>query len=190
MTASKSDARAVAPLSILLLSTLMACVEADDDIGTYGGPFGKQTARVSAMDAGALSSLRETGRDGSADGAAPAFTGGITCNDVIAPVPASIEPLLQRSCGLARSCHAGDFPQAGLDLSTLDGAFRTAVGRPATQAPSMALIAPGKPEQSYVLQKIRNMQQVGTAMPPPPSAPLCEAKLRAIEAWIRDGAER
>ena len=190
MTASKSDARAVAPLSILLLSTLIACGEADDDIGTSRGPLGQQTTSVSAMDAGARSSLGDAGREGSADGAAPAFTSGITCNDVIAPVPASIEPLLQRSCGLARSCHAGNFPQAGLDLSTLDGAFRTAVGRPSTQAPSMALIAPGKPEQSYVLQNISNRQLVGTAMPPPPSAPLCEAKLRAIEAWIRDGAER
>lgn len=190
MTASKHDARASASLPALLCAALIACGETDEHAGAYAGPIGQQTTTASAMDAGAASNLPDAGHDARADGATPAFTGGITCNDVIAPSPASIEPLLQRSCGLARSCHAGDFPQAGLDLSTLDGAFRTAVGRPSTQAPSLSLIAPGNPERSYVLQKIRNLQQVGTSMPPPPIAPLCDAKLRAIESWIRDGAKR
>lgn len=190
MTGSKTDARASACLSTLLFAALIACGEADEDVGADAGLVGQQTTRAPVMDAGSASKPPDAGHDASADGATPAFTGGITCNDVIAPISTSIEPLLQRSCGLARSCHAGDFPQAGLDLSTLDGAFKTAVGRPSTQAPSLSLIAPGQPEASYVLQKIRNLQRVGTAMPPPPSAPLCDAKLRAIERWIRDGAKR
>jgi len=176
---------------LLLASTLAACgSDVDERSATHDEP----AAYESSLDAGYVA--RDGGfaitspLDGSAPTSTPVFTAGVTCNDVIMPTSANIQTVLQRSCGLARSCHLGDFPQAGLDLSTLDGIFKTAVERPSTQSPDLKLIAAGKPGESYVLRKIRNLQGVGTAMPPPPSTALCEAKVRALEAWIRAGAQR
>jgi hypothetical protein len=161
------------------------------------GELGLETARdldamapsvgQPAMDAG-LPRLPSS-LDG-ATASAPTPTGGITCADIIAPTPQAVQLVLQRSCGLSRSCHAGTSPQAGLDLSSLDGIFATAVDRPAMQNPGMMLIAAGSPGESYLLRKIDNTQTAGTAMPPPPSAALCEAKRSAIEEWIRAGAPR
>jgi hypothetical protein len=136
----------------------------------------------------------DAGLDGASDGGADAgggpYTSGVTCNDRIAPTTANVATILQRSCGLASSCHAGIAAQAGLDLSTIDAIFRTAVDYPSSQVSDLSVIASEKPEQSYLLRKLRNTQMVGTAMPPPPSARFCDAKVTAIEAWIRDGAKR
>jgi hypothetical protein len=157
-------------------------VRVSDAIGSGGGQ--------SAMDAGPAVQVPLPSPDASTVTAAATPTSGITCDDRIAPTSEAVQQLLQRSCGLSRSCHAGASPQAGLDLSSLDGIFATAVNRPALQNAAMLLIAEGNPDKSYILHKIDNAQAVGTAMPPPPSAALCEAKRSAIEGWIRAGAPR
>lgn len=123
------------------------------------------------------------------DAGTPPVTG--SCTDPIAPTAEAVtQVVFQRSCGLTRSCHAGSAPVAGVDLSSVDGLFATAVGKPSSQAPSLSLITPGKPESSYLVRKLRNTHSVGTVMPPPPSAALCESKIQAVEAWIRAGAQR
>jgi len=116
---------------------------------------------------------------------------GASCIDVIAPTAAAVqERVFQRSCALARSCHTGDTPQAGLTLSSVDEILASAVGKPASQVPTLSLLEPGRPEDSYIVRKLRNLQTVGTAMPPPPAAALCEPKIQAVEAWVRAGAVR
>ncbi|MET0340157.1 MAG: c-type cytochrome domain-containing protein [Polyangiales bacterium] len=115
---------------------------------------------------------------------------GATCIDAIASTAAAVqERVFGRSCGLSRSCHGGAAPQASLNLDSLDALFDRVVGKPAVEVPSLALIAPGSPEDSYVVRKMRNTHgSVGTVMPP--GAALCESKIVAVEAWIRAGALR
>jgi Planctomycete cytochrome C len=122
--------------------------------------------------------------------ASAAADGGASCTDMPQPTAAAMEVVFQRSCGLSQSCHAGSTPQLGLDLSSLDGVFRTAVGKPSKAAPSEMLIVAGNPDRSYLLKKIRGAAGVGTPMPPPPAAALCAARVQALEAWIRAGALR
>ena len=114
---------------------------------------------------------------------------GATCIDAIQPTLAALrERVFQRSCALTRACHTGSAPQAGLDLGTIDAIRDGTVGKRSSQVPERSLVAPGKPEDSYVVHKLRALDTVGSAMPPPPAAPLCEAKIQAVEAWIREGA--
>ena len=116
---------------------------------------------------------------------------GAACIDAIQPALAVLqERVFQRSCALARSCHTGNAPQAGLDLGSVDAILSRAVGKPASQVPTLSLLEPGRPEDSYIVRKLRNTHTVGTTMPPPPGAPLCEAKIQAVEAWVRTGASR
>lgn len=144
----------------------------DAENGKRGGDAGGGDAISDGREAGAMTSSA------------------IGCADTIEPSAERIEALLQRSCGLAASCHAGNQPQAALDLSTLAGVFATAVDVPSSQAATLKLIAPGAPEDSYLIRKIRGSEVVGMKMPPPPAAALCDARLRALEEWIRAGAKR
>lgn len=184
-----------ASLRCVLLSAWLGLVAAAgcgvDQAGDASLDDGLTGAQVTGT--GCEENKRDDGgvRDGGVDaGEGGPYTAGTTCNDRIAPTTANVASILQRSCGLASSCHAGINAQAGLDLSTLDAVFLTAVGHPSSQVPELSVIAPGRPEQSYLLRKVRNLQTVGTAMPPPPSARFCDAKVTAIEAWIREGARR
>jgi hypothetical protein len=85
-----------------------------------------------------------------------------------------------------------------MKLETLDDVFATAVDHVSKQQPTRKLIDPGHPELSYMLDKLRDMNiaakastgKPATRMPPPPSTPLCDPKIAAIEAWIKAGAKR
>jgi hypothetical protein len=121
------------------------------------------------------------------------------CIDAIEPTGDAIQKrVFAGSCALSKSCHGGLAPQEKLGLDSLDDVFEHAVGKRSKQRPELSLIEPGKPEQSYLVHKLRNLDLAATAtdgdeatqMPPPPGAPLCESKIQAVEAWITAGAPR
>jgi hypothetical protein len=110
--------------------------------------------------------------------------------------------VLSRSCALA-GCHAGTAPAAGLAFEVASAAdvvplCHTIVRRPSCLFPGRVLIAPGKPEASFLLDKLH-----GTGLEAPPSAdcattnqrmpldqpPLGAAQLAQIDEWIRGGAD-
>jgi hypothetical protein len=80
-------------------------------------------------------------------------------------------------------------PAAGLDLS--EGAvYGSLVERPSTQRPEQVLVAPGDPDASYLMCKLRGTcdERMGTRMPPPGAPDLAASEIAVIEAWIEDGA--
>jgi hypothetical protein len=121
--------------------------------------------------------------------------------DCIPVIEPTLEDLQKRvfggSCGLSSSCHMGVSPKEGLDLSSAASTF-SFVDEDSAQMPSAKLFDTKSPEDSYVLRKLRGMKiaekastgRLSTQMPPPPSAPLCEEKIKIIEDWVRAGAER
>ena len=120
------------------------------------------------------------------------------CIPVIEPVLEDLQKrIFSRSCGLAASCHMGVSPKEGLDLSSADATFGF-VDEPSMQMPSAKLFDTDSPERSYLLRKLRGVEiadqastgVASTQMPPPPTSPLCAAKIDAIEAWVKDGAKR
>jgi hypothetical protein len=130
---------------------------------------------------------------------APQVSCGGACLDPIAPrADVILERVLQRSCALSSSCHSGAAAPEGLRLDSIDELFATAVGEPSRQLPTLSLVAPGRPQDSYLIRKLRGMELAAqssagapsTAMPPPPSAALCEPKIQTLESWIRMGAPR
>lgn len=97
-----------------------------------------------------------------------------------------IVPLLERHCA---SCHLMGTEPGSLSLHG-GAAHGTLVDRPATGA-DMLLVAPGKPEESYLLHKLHgtHLEVRGSGARMPFGAPaLTEKDMQAIETWIRDGA--
>jgi hypothetical protein len=108
---------------------------------------------------------------------------------------ADVEMILARSCALG-SCHLRAPGAGGLVFDLSSGAWVTAVvGVTAGEAPTMQLVAAGKPEQSWLVAKIfgsfcgvtcDRTRGCGAAMPPGEQLP--DAERAIIVAWIRDGA--
>jgi hypothetical protein len=64
----------------------------------------------------------------------------------------NIQPIYDRSCAVA-GCHGGAVPAGGLDLTT-GHSYGQTVNVPSVQQPQVKRIAPGKPQQSYLVRKI------------------------------------
>ncbi|MCG8555997.1 MAG: hypothetical protein MJD61_12030 [Proteobacteria bacterium] len=140
----------------------------------------------------------EPGSDAGACGAGQTRCGK-RCIDPITPDIQSLhKSIFKTSCGLSTSCHAGGSAKEGLRMATVSDVFDTAVRQPSRQRPAVAIIEPGDPGKSYLLNKLSGMDIAArgstgipaTAMPPPPNGMLCEHKIRMIEQWIAQGAKR
>jgi hypothetical protein len=86
------------------------------------------------------------------------------------------------------ACHEGEPPAFFPRLDV--GVSRDALLQLSQQAP-LAMVAPGDPDSSYLVRKLRNdagtVGGVGTPMPIG-DVLLDEAEIQAIEGWIRNGA--
>jgi hypothetical protein len=94
------------------------------------------------------------------------------------------------SCAVS-SCHAGN-PPPSAPMSLEQGqAYASLVGAPSDEMPTLPRVAPGQPDQSYLLYKLRgtagSIGGVATQMPLG-QAPLTDAEIADIETWIANGA--
>lgn len=91
------------------------------------------------------------------------------------------------SCALA-GCHAGSAPQQGMDLSA-GAAFASVVGVASTERSDLVRVAPGDPDASYLVKKLRGDPDiVGSQMPL--GGTLSEDARRLVIDWVRRGAPR
>jgi hypothetical protein len=97
-----------------------------------------------------------------------------------------VAPLLDSQCGTA-ACHAGRKPKEGLDLQTATS-FSAMVGVETSEcADGRLLVDPGNPQESYLVQKVTGIDMCfGSLMPK--GAPLTDAQVSLISAWICSGA--
>lgn len=106
------------------------------------------------------------------------------------PFSRIVSTILVPSCADA-SCHGGNpppFAPMSLEAAT---AWSSLVNKPASQVPTMLRVAPGEPDESYLMKKLlgtaRSVGGVDSTMPlfrPPLDA----EKLDAIRRWIARGA--
>jgi len=83
-------------------------------------------------------------------------------------------------------CHAGTFAPVGLQLE--DGiAFSQLVGVASFEVPELSRVAPGDPDNSYLVQKIEGTQAIGGQMPLG-GPPLSQELMDLVRQWISDGA--
>ncbi len=88
------------------------------------------------------------------------------------------------------NCHNGANPAGGLDLRDADTSFAQLVDVPSVDDPMILRVAPGDPDNSYLVQKIEGTAAQGQQMPPGGAAPLSQAEIDAIRQWIMNGAVR
>ena len=89
------------------------------------------------------------------------------------------------TCG-AIGCHDPLGQQQQLVL-TPGRAYQSAVGRASTEIPSLQIIAPSDPSNSYLYRKITGSGITGDRMPQ--GGPyLSDAQIKLIRDWIRRGA--
>src|SRR5437879_571407 len=83
----------------------------------------------------------------------------------------NVQPILNRSCALA-GCHLGAAPAQGQDLSA-GHTVSASVCVKSTQISRLYRIKPGKPDDSYLVQKIENTPGIGGVQMPQfcPGAP-------------------
>ncbi|MEK6235990.1 MAG: DUF1549 domain-containing protein, partial [Planctomycetales bacterium] len=85
-----------------------------------------------------------------------------------------VAPLLVKRC---LRCHDAGDPHGGLDLSRRSGAI-------AGGESEEPVVAPGKPEQSHLLERIRD----GEMPPEGKGEPLTPAEIALLTRWIKQGA--
>jgi hypothetical protein len=102
-----------------------------------------------------------------------------------------VQDVLVPRCATS-ACHAGGIPPPNAPLNLeAENAYAQLVGAPATQLPTMTLVEPGDPANSYLLLKLRGTAGDAGGTPgimPLYEASLDDAELAAIEAWISEGA--
>jgi hypothetical protein len=105
------------------------------------------------------------------------------------PLAALAQTIFRPRCALV-GCHGHDGPVAQLDLAAEPAALHDQlVGAGALLAPGRTRVVSRRPEQSFLCEKLAAARpSVGSRMPPPPYAPLGQAEIAAIAAWIDAGA--
>ncbi len=85
-------------------------------------------------------------------------------------------------------CHAVDGPSPVVLEG--EGVHDRLVDQASMEAPLMDLVEPGRPEESYLVHKLRGTQLEvgGMGQQMPFSGPLSEDELALVEAWIAAGA--
>ena len=121
---------------------------------------------------------------------------GLTTGDATVEVPSDPAPTLDELVtGIfterCASCHSAHLPPGGVDLSSVEGAAVSLVGRPSELWPGATHVVPGSHANSYLMWKLLGLPGVfGDPMPPEgdwPSDRSCgtpDADLRRIAAWI------
>jgi hypothetical protein len=94
-----------------------------------------------------------------------------------------VQQILAERCART-GCHAGPAPQMGMDLSP-ESFFDATVNRASRERPALMRVAPGRPEESYLLMKVRGDPGIEGGRMPLFGEPLAGEDVEAIERWIR-----
>lgn len=89
------------------------------------------------------------------------------------------------TCATA-GCHSGAGAPQNLRLDAANS-YANLVGVDSEEVPALKRVAPGDPDNSYLVQKLEGTAAVGGRMPLG-GAPLSNATIMAIRQWISDGA--
>jgi hypothetical protein len=89
------------------------------------------------------------------------------------------------------NCHTGRIPNINLNFSAGIDAYALLVNVPSRERPNLMLVAPGDPENSYVIHKLEGRSSiVGLRMPRSGPPYLTDGQIRVIRRWIEIGAPR
>jgi len=98
----------------------------------------------------------------------------------------AVQPIFTAKCA-SSTCHGGSAPQAGLHLAA-GSAHASLVGVASAQCASLKRVEPGKPAQSYLMQKLEGAGSCFTQQKMPVGGSLGAAELDTVRTWITAGA--
>ncbi len=104
--------------------------------------------------------------------------------DVPSQAPDKTRSIIQRNCSVS-GCHSGKYPAANLSLDQ-DDFPGSAIGVASLEDPEIKIVAPGAPEKSYLLMKVRGEPGIMGKRMPLNRDPLSEDQIRELEEWIRN----
>jgi hypothetical protein len=87
---------------------------------------------------------------------------------------------------ICTACHVGAAAPLGFRLDAAS-AYAMLVNAPSVEVPALLRVSPGKPDSSYLIQKLEGHAAVGGQMPLG-QAPLPQATINVIRLWIQNGA--
>lgn len=93
-----------------------------------------------------------------------------------------------KSCNFS-ACHSASAPSEGLNLEAPTHAKLVNVKARAAGATDLTLVVPGKPDASYLYQKLAQTQPKVGAQMPNNGDPLSPERLNLVRDWIAAGAE-
>lgn len=88
---------------------------------------------------------------------------------------------------ICTACHVGASAPVGLRLDAANS-YNMLVGIPSVEVPSIQRVAPGDPNNSYIIQKLEGTAAVGAQMPFGGPA-LSASTIQVIRQWIAQGAQ-
>ncbi len=106
---------------------------------------------------------------------------------VVDPTLSSIQANIFTPTCATSGCHSGANPARNLDLST-GQAFDELVDVTSGDNPDLFLVAPGKPDSSYLVWKIEGNANIEGQRMPRGGDALSTTNIDAIRTWISDGA--
>lgn len=101
-----------------------------------------------------------------------------------------VQPILSNNCVFS-GCHVGTSPQEGLTLSS-GQTFGNVVNVASRQLTTMNRVTPNQPDNSYLVHKVQgtHLDEGGSGERMPEGrAPLSQAEIDLIRAWIQAGAK-
>ena len=160
-----------------------ASVDDDYELAVRGsGPSGVMNQDAQALD-GEFSGSFPSG-DGNEGGD---FVAQFTVQ-ALQPTLASIQQEIFTP--ICAACHTGPMGPglpSGMDLTSAAASFDNLVGVASVQQSGLSRVAPGDPDNSYLVQKLEGTAAVGSRMPQ--GGPFLEAgTIAVIRQWIADGA--
>ena len=93
------------------------------------------------------------------------------------------------SCSSCHNPNGGAFRSVGLDMSTA-GSYDALVGVAARQRPGLLRVAPGDPDNSYLIHKLDGRTDITGVRMPQRGPYLTEGQVAIIRRWIELGARR
>lgn len=99
-----------------------------------------------------------------------------------------VEPIFKAHCALS-GCHSGPNAVLGEDLSSAASAYATTVNVQSREIHTLVRVAPGDPDHSYTVNKVRGDQGILGQQMPLGGEPLSQQEIQTLISWIRAGAK-
>ena len=103
----------------------------------------------------------------------------------IAVTPDSVQAIFTQHCS---KCHGGDFPLAGMNLSSERASWLALVNVRSNEDTTYFRVAPFDTTDSWLVMKLKNDPRIQGSQMPLGDPPMPQARISIITGWIAAGA--